>query len=64
LDRTNAQTQADGNTTEAAIEEFLSNHCTNNQVRNGRSEETASGAEEFNVTHTPILSQKVEASHV
>jgi hypothetical protein len=64
LNRTNAQTQADGNTTEAAIEEFLNNHRTYNQVRNGRSEETASGAEEFNVTHTPILSQKVEASHV
>ena len=64
LDRTNAQTQANSDSTNASIDNLLNNHCANNQVGNGCSEDTASRAEEFNVTHTPILSQKVEASHV
>ena len=61
---TNPQTKAYHNATEAAIENLLNHHCGNNQVGNGRSEDTASRAEEFNVTHNPILSQKVEASYV
>ncbi len=62
--RTNAQTQTDNNSSEAAIENLLNHHGANNYVGNGRSEDTASRPEEFNVIHTPILSQKVEASHV
>jgi hypothetical protein len=42
----------------------LNHHRANNQVGNGRSEDTAPRAEKFNVSHKPILSQKVEASYV
>jgi hypothetical protein len=47
-----------------ASEESLNNHNQDNQVSNVSSENTASGPENIEITHAPILSQKAEASHV
>lgn len=45
-------------------EKGLNNQNQDNQVSNVSSENTASGPENIEITHTPILSQKAEASHV
>ena len=47
-----------------AHEESLNNHNRDNAVGNESGKNAAAGPEDFDVTHTPILSQKVEASHV
>ena len=47
-----------------ASEKGLNNHNQDNQVSNVSSENTASGPENIEITHAPILSQKAEASHV
>ena len=47
-----------------ASEESLNNHNRDNTVGNESSKNAAAGPEDIDVTHAPILSQKVEASHV
>ena len=47
-----------------ASEESLNNHNCNNKVGNESGKNAAAGPEDIKVTHAPILSQKVEASHV
>ena len=47
-----------------AYEESLNNHNRDNTVGNESGKNAAAGPEDIDVTHTPILSQKVEASHV
>jgi hypothetical protein len=42
----------------------LNNHNRDNTVGNESGKNAAAGPEDIDVTHTPILSQKVEASHV
>jgi hypothetical protein len=47
-----------------AYEESLNNHNRDNTVGNESGKNAAAGPEDIDVIHTPILSQKVEASHV
>ena len=47
-----------------ASEESLNNHNRDNTVGNECGKNAAAGPEDIDVTHAPILSQKVEASHV
>ena len=47
-----------------ASEESLNNHNRDNTVGNECSKNATAGPEDIDVTHAPILSQKVEASHV
>ena len=47
-----------------ASEESLNNHNCDNNVGNESGKNAAAGPEDIKVTHAPILSQKVEASHV
>jgi hypothetical protein len=42
----------------------LNNHNRDNTVSNESGKNAAAGPEDVDVTHAPILSQKVEASHV
>ena len=47
-----------------ASKESLNNHNRDNTVSNESGKNAAAGPEDVDVTHAPILSQKVEASHV
>ncbi len=49
---------------QVTTEESLNNHNCDSNVSNESGKNAAVGSENIKVTHTPILSQKVEASHV
>ncbi len=49
---------------QVTTEESLNNHNCDSNVSNEGGKNAAAGPENIKVTHAPILSQKVEASHV
>ena len=54
----------DNTSMKIAAENSLNNHNCDNYVGNESGKNAAAGPEDIKVTHAPILSQKVEASHV